>query len=204
MTSYRAAWQRVIALAGTVEDWSVPSPCTGWTAAHLAGHLADGADQIAALLAGGPTLPPITDPRELVRRAGAEPTHALRAAVAGLDAVLDDPPDVVDTPHGPLPLERVPGMALIEPVVHGRDLAQAAGRVIALDDDAVTGLLAGVEQLGDALAATGMYAPGRPAGGGAPPAERLLLALGRSPSRADTASSGWSGTGPEARPAGAA
>ena len=86
---------------------------------------------------------------------------------------------MVDTPRGAFPVERVLAMALVEPVIHGWDLAVATGHPWHLDDDSVRILLTGVEQMGGRLAATGMYAPALPVPATADPAQRLLAALGR-------------------------
>lgn len=77
-------------------------------------------------------------------------------------------------------MQQVLTMALIEPVTHGWDLAVATGQPVTFAEDAVITLLAGVQQLGDQLAETGMYAPARPVSDQAPPLERLMAALGRS------------------------
>ncbi|ACY97981.1 maleylpyruvate isomerase N-terminal domain-containing protein [Thermomonospora curvata] len=39
LESYRAGVHAIRRLAAQVEDWSVPTPCTEWTALDLAGHL---------------------------------------------------------------------------------------------------------------------------------------------------------------------
>lgn len=72
-------------------------------------------------------------------------------------------------------------MVVIEPLVHAWDLAIATGQTVWLDSEAVAVTLPAVERLGDQLAATGMYAAGRPLPPMASMQDRLLAALGRKP-----------------------
>ncbi len=180
---YLRAGQHVLATAAAVDGsrWSAPSPCAGWTAGHVAGHLVDAAGQTAALLLGAPAVTPTGDPVALRGLAGEDPAARLREAVDPLVAQVRalDVRASVPTPHGDLPAERFLAMALVEPVVHGWDLAVATGSPVRLDDDAVASLLAAAEAMGGQLAATGMYAPALPVPGAASPQERLLALLGR-------------------------
>lgn len=183
MEQYLQAWTRLARLADAVPEpaWDAPSPCADWTARQLAGHLVDGARQVQALLRRRPPLVPVTDPTALAGLAGDNPRAALRDAAGTVkETVADlDPDHPISTPHGPLPAEQVLAMALIEPVVHAWDLARATKQPVVLDDEAVATLLVGVEQVGDQLAATGMYANALRVPDHAPPTERLLAALGR-------------------------
>lgn len=117
----------------------------------------------------------------MISVAGQDPAAALQAAAAQVRSTLTtlDPLRVVETPRGPLPVEQLLAMALIEPVVHGWDLAVATGQPGTLDLELTVALLPGVQQLGGQLAATGMYAQALPVADGATQAERLLAALGR-------------------------
>jgi uncharacterized protein (TIGR03086 family) len=174
---YRRAWRVVDDVAAGVRcDWGAASPCPGWTARHLAGHLIDGHHQIRAMLRHSGPPHPITEPAAWAVLAGSDPAAALRYTattvdddLAGLDATA-----TISTARGQLRIEQVLTLALIEPVIHAWDLAQATGQKITLDEDAVRTLLAGVEQLGDQLAASGMYAPA------------LRVPAGRSDTRSDT------------------
>ncbi len=98
----------------------------------------------------------------------------MRATLAGLDPAV-----MAETPRGPLPVEQLLSMAVVEPFVHGWDLAVATGQHVTLDPELTATLLPGVQQLGGQLAATGMYAPARYVPDDAPDAQRLLAALGR-------------------------
>lgn len=186
---YVQAWTRIAELVTTVPEttWDNPSPCTGWSARQLAGHLVDGEGQVRALLEDREPRTPVTDPDALTQL-GADPATALGDAAERAQAALTevDTKAVITTPHGALPLDQFLTMALIEPVVHGWDLATATGLPLVIDEQAAETLLAGVKQLGTQLAATGMYAPAVPVDQDAPPIEQLLAALGR-PVGANTA-----------------
>ena len=169
---------------GTPADrWDAPTPCPDWSARQLLGHLVDGQRQVVALATGNGPRPPVTDPAALGRLLGPDPRDGWRRAHADTTAALAQVPpgSLVPTPFGEQPVEQVVGLALIEPLVHGWDLAVATGQDVVLDPEAVAATLPTVLVLGDGLAATGMYRPARPAPGGASDAERLLAALGRDP-----------------------
>lgn len=180
---YRAACDLIdqVAAAAPDETWDLPSPCTAWNARQLAGHLVDGYRQVHALLSGEAPITPTGDSSALSRLAGRDPADALRAAAGQVLAALPglEPVAVIATPRGPLPAEQLLGMALIEPVVHGWDLAVATGQPGTLDPELTAALLPAVEQLGGQLADTGMYAHALPVADDATDAQRLLAALGR-------------------------
>ena len=170
---YLDAWRAFAVLTDGVAGsaWGAPTPCSGWSVRQLVGHVIDGADQVQAMLTGQPPLAPLAEPPELAERVGDDPAAAVRQGVDALSIALAGWPAgvTVRSPAGELPLPQVLLMALIEPVTHGWDLAVATGQRAAFDDDAVNALLVGVEQLGDQLAQTGMYAAARPVAHEAPP-----------------------------------
>lgn len=124
---------------------------------------------------------PTVDPVALSQLAGQDPAGAVREVAAQVRSALTglDPLRVVESGRGPLPVEQLLAMALIEPAVHGWDLAVATGQPATLDPDLTEALLPGVLQLGGQLAATGMYAHALPVVDGASDGERLLAALDR-------------------------
>jgi uncharacterized protein (TIGR03086 family) len=184
---YLRALDRLDAVVDAVpaERWDAPTPCSGWSARRLVGHLVDGQGQVLAMLAGEGPVAPVTDPEALGTLAGPDPAGSWRrahqAAVAALDGAA--PGAAVATPLGPRTVEQLLGIALVEPVVHTWDLATATGRPADLDPDAVRALLPGVLALGGQLQATGMYAPPVPVPDDAAAQDRLLAALGRRPGR---------------------
>jgi uncharacterized protein (TIGR03086 family) len=182
-TRYLRAWEvvRAIGASAAPESWEHPSPNPGWTARHVAGHLVDGHRQVRSLVSGAGPRPPVSDAGELAAIAGPDPAAALREAEAAVRAELADLDldRLVETPLGSLPVGQVLATAVIEPLIHGWDLAQATGQRLELDPELTAAVLPAVEQLGDGLAATGMYASALPVPDDAAPSERLLAALGR-------------------------
>lgn len=180
---YLRAWEHVLAVADGADRsaWGAPSPCAGWTAGHVAGHLIDVAHQTFALLTGASPVLPTSKPTALRGLAAEVPAERLREAVGPLLArVRDlDAQTLVATPHGELPAPQILTMALVEPVVHGWDLAVAVKVPVRLDDNAIASLLATGQALGGQLAASGMYAPALTPPVAAEPQERLLALLGR-------------------------
>jgi uncharacterized protein (TIGR03086 family) len=182
---YLRALDRLGAVVGAVpaQRWDAPTPCPGWSARQLLGHLVDGQGQVLAMLAGEGPRAPATGPEALGSLAGPDPAgswrRAHRAAAAALSRAV--PGAVLATPLGPRTVEQLLGTALVEPVVHTWDLATATGRPADLDPDAVSALLPGVLALGGQLQASGMYAPPLPVPDDAPAQDRLLATLGRRP-----------------------
>lgn len=180
---YLAAWRVFVELGDGVPDglWDAGTPCTDWTVSALVGHVIDGAHQVSAMLTGQSPQAPVRGLWELAQLAGADPVAAAQEAGDAVGAALAAlPADAeVQTPAGRLPLQKMLGMALIEPVAHGWDLATATGQRPAFAVDSVGALLDGVHQLGGQLAATGMYEPATRIDEQTPPLERLMAALGR-------------------------
>lgn len=168
------------------ESWDRPTPCPDWSARQLVGHVIDAQRQVIALVSGRGPIAPVTDPSAVGELAGRDPAASWRASreetVAAPRAA--DLEATVPTPARPTPVAQVLGMAVVEPLVHAWDLATAVGEQVRLDPEAVETALPAVAALGTQLAATGMYRPAIPVGADATAQDRLLAALGRSPSRA--------------------
>ncbi|MET9887047.1 TIGR03086 family metal-binding protein [Streptomyces sp. NPDC006430] len=179
-----ARYQRVLADVSNVVDrvpahrWTSASPCPGWTGLHVLGHIIDGQQQIAALLSGQGPREPLRDPAEAVIG------QPLTAWTATCQSMLDlltttDPNSCVASHHGEVTAEWVLATAVIEPLVHAWDLAQAAGFETLLDVEAVEACLTAVAPMAEQFAATGMYAPALTASAQATPQQQLLALLGR-------------------------
>jgi uncharacterized protein (TIGR03086 family) len=136
------------------DGWDAPTPCDGWQARDIVGHLVR---WVPHVLAGGGvefgSIPSADD----------DPVAAWTALDAGLTAALTDPAvasrefDV--GPPGTMTVEHAIDMLVVgDLLVHTWDLARAAGLDEHLDGDLVHGMCGGLEQMGDALAASGHYA----------------------------------------------
>lgn len=173
------------------DRWDDPTPCLGWTARMLAGHVIDGQRQVVAVLSGQ-TPQPVTDPAHLASIAGSAPVERWASVRAEVEAGLGSVPAgaIVCTPAGDQTVEALLGTAVIEPLVHSWDLAVAADTSIDLDAGAVRWVLSALEDLGGTLAATGMYAPAWEVDDAMTAQQRLLALTGRDPAAAATRTTG--------------
>jgi uncharacterized protein (TIGR03086 family) len=171
---YRTALSTFGDLVGRVDDrqWDAPSPCPGWSVRDVVEHMTGAHRTLLTMLgAAAPEPPPATreaweDTEAAVRTAIADPTLAERE-FAG--------------PAGQLTGSELLDMSLVEPLVHGWDLATAIGADAAIDPECAARALAVGKQHEAMLRAPGMYGPAV-----APPAdadigEQLLAYLGRDP-----------------------
>ncbi|MGR7025582.1 maleylpyruvate isomerase family mycothiol-dependent enzyme [Geodermatophilus sp. URMC 62] len=140
LPSYRRALRAVDAVVTTVpgDAWDHPSPCDGWTAADVLGHLATGQTALAGLASGRAWPTPGSAPEPPRRVLDADPAAGWRAArdasPAGLaDGDLRRP---VTTPVGTTTLpDFLDRLAVVELLVHAWDLASAVGADAALPAD---------------------------------------------------------------------
>jgi uncharacterized protein (TIGR03086 family) len=158
------------------QDWARPSPCPGWTAADVVGHVA-GAQRTLLGMLGAPADGP-DDPD------GADPRASWLAVEERVLAALDSP-GLADRRH-PTPLGELTGaelldMSVVEPLVHRWDLARAVGADDTVDEDLAARCLDIAHRYAAVLRAPGMYGPELDARPDAPAGARLLAFLGRRP-----------------------
>jgi uncharacterized protein (TIGR03086 family) len=172
-------------LAGLrADDWSSPTPCTGWTVRDLVNHLVGGNRLFTDALRGEP-LPP----RELLgRRAGedqlgSDPVGTYRTGAGALLAAVRAPgalDGVLALPAGDLPGPAAVHLRTVELLVHGWDLATATGRPAPFPDELAAAEL-GFSR--DLLARMPVerrpFAPSEPVPDDAPALDRLAALLGR-------------------------
>ncbi|GAA0372079.1 TIGR03086 family metal-binding protein [Microbispora corallina] len=167
-------------LAATPSDrWESPSPCEGWCAIDVAGHVIAGLWVIEARAAGRPL--PEADP-DWREAAGEDPVATWRAARARVTALL-----------GPEALARRIQLALgleitlsewlerypLELLVHTWDLAQATGQVVVLEPDLVRAALETAKEFAPQGREAGMLGPERAVADDADDQTRLLAVFGR-------------------------
>jgi uncharacterized protein (TIGR03086 family) len=143
--------------------------------------MVDGQRQIASLITGQGPLTPLADPLQAMTAADGQPAAAWLTTEQDMRNLLDtvDTASKVPTPQGQASIEAVLTTAVIEPLVHAWDLAQAAGVAVTLDTEAVDLCLAAIAPVAEQFAATGMFAPALPIPAGAHSQQRLLALLGR-------------------------
>ncbi|MFC4560560.1 TIGR03086 family metal-binding protein [Nocardiopsis mangrovi] len=161
------------------EQWSAPTPCTGWDVRELVEHLVTGQRAFAAVMGAEPPLPALdADPApEALQEVFRTSAAALVAAFQGPGALER----TVQAPVGEVPGAVALSLQTLEHLVHGWDLAQAIGQKALFDDATVereTGFARGLmAQVPSGPGAP--FAPSRTAPEGAPALDRLAALLGR-------------------------
>ena len=136
-------------------SWDNLSPCEGWTARDVVGHLTE---WIPAFFgAQGVEFPPV--PSVADDPVGAWETVRVTVAKALADPILAT--KEVSTPFSTQPLEDTVDMIVIGDVfTHTWDLARATGQSEVLDSDQLQRMIAGMAAMPEeALRADGMFGP---------------------------------------------
>lgn len=108
-------------------DWQRPSPCTGWTALDVLGHVGIGTEFGTQLLRGGqPQWRPVEPPGKSVSgdppHWWAEKVEPAKDALRGVDLDTE-----VDTPMGRRSIGQGLSFPAVDLFVHGWDLARSIG-----------------------------------------------------------------------------
>lgn len=172
------------ALSGVAGDrWAAASPCAGWTARDVAGHVIGGQYLVTALADGSPCQgAPMDIATEPGRFCADDPMVAWAAArKAATDALT---PEALRRPvpfgaFGELPLNDLLGGGILELLIHSWDLARATGQPVRLDADLVHHAFATAQVLAPSLRRAGHYATPIKPRPGADELARLLAFLGR-------------------------
>ena len=166
-------------LAGVAPGrWSAPSPCPGWSAADVAGHLIGDLRATEALAGGRAEESEAADPGSA---AGDDPLAAWRVARADMMAALKPAAlaRLVPGPGGPMPLGEVLARSAMEFLVHSWDLAQATGQIAVLDPDLVRNALGPARQFAPLARSAGLVGPECAVPDDADDLARLLAIFGR-------------------------
>jgi uncharacterized protein (TIGR03086 family) len=177
--------QRHREIAGAFTDrvlatrrWEAPAPVDGWVARDVVRHLTQWFPAFLAASAGV----------ELTRGPAVDddPVAAWRVQSDAVQALLDDPATagrvLADRHVGELPLDRaVDQLYTADVFMHTWDLARATGQEDGLDPDFCAELLAGMEQMEEAIRASGQYGVRVPVPDDADPQTRMLGFIGRDP-----------------------
>lgn len=119
------------------QDWQRPSPCEGWRAIDVLGHLGTSIEMGISLMAGEqPTWPDVDPPGELVvgtpEAYWADLAERAHASFDHVDLDL-----VMDTPMGPRTVADRLAFPAIDLYVHAWDLAASAGLPFEVPDEAI-------------------------------------------------------------------
>jgi len=168
-------------LAAVPQDrWLSPSPCEGWAAVDVAGHVTAGLLVVELRAAGRPLPQDDPDWREV---AGADPVASWRAARAQVMAALTSEAldRTVSLAFGPATMrEWLEGYPL-EVLVHTWDLARATGQVVDLDADLVRSALETAAWMAPRGREVGKVGSEVGVADGAGDQARLLALFGRDP-----------------------
>jgi uncharacterized protein (TIGR03086 family) len=156
------------------ERWSSPSPCEDWTARDLVQHVVDTHGLFEGLVGRDlGNIPSVDD----------DPLRAWGAARDLVQADLDDPERATagfEGFQGPTTFEKaIDRFVCFDLVVHGWDLARAAGLDEHLDPADVQRVLEAIPAFGEFLRAPGVCGPEIEPPPGAGEQARMLALLGR-------------------------
>jgi uncharacterized protein (TIGR03086 family) len=159
-------------------NWDAPSPVDGWVARDVVRHLTSWFPGFLAAGAGIelPRGPAVDD----------DPVAAWQVHADAVQALLDDSVTSersLSNPHlGELPLDvAVDRFYTADVFMHTWDLARATGQDDRLDPEFCAQLLAGMEQVEEAMRSSGQYGPRLPVPTGADAQTAMLGFIGRDP-----------------------
>lgn len=156
------------------DRWDNPSPCDEWTTLGLVRHVVEVQGMFLGLV--GRELGDVPDVES-------DPVGAFTAAAAVVQADLDDPERAGEEYEGYFGRARwedsVDGFVNFDLVVHGWDLARAAGLDGSIDPDDARRVLTHAEGLGDALRSPGVCGPALDPPDDSDVQTRMLAYLGR-------------------------
>lgn len=168
------------------DAWSNASPCEGWTARDVVGHVIAVQRYIESLIVGAE--PPMNPYEHPGRFAGDDPLTTWTATRDDLLALLDEPHIVhrtVQSWRGEEEIDAVIGWNVVDTLTHAWDLGRAAGVDDQLDPSSVAHALKHAAPMiehmrkppyfGDAVSIAGNDDEG------AEPQTQLLIMLGRRP-----------------------
>ena len=160
--------------------WGNMSPCPGWTARHVLGHVnAIQRYQESLILGTEPTMNPMTDPDRLV---GVDPGATWAATRDAIVEALDHDGVLhrtVTNWSGPTTVDDMIGWNIVDTSTHTWDLARALGVDDRLDPEQVQHVTVTFGLRAEQLREYGMVGPEVMVTDGASAQTRMLALLGR-------------------------
>ncbi len=162
------------------DQWDAPSPCEGWTARHVVGHVIGGMQVISAVETGAETQ--FGDP---LAAAGDDPAKSYGAARdLALSCLTDE--NLATTVDGPgggkMPLDQLIGMILANDVlIHTWDLGKATGIAITLDPELCASAMQALEPMDAMVRQANVFGPRVEAPANADVQTKLICFTGRQP-----------------------
>ena len=164
------------------DDWERPTPCAGWTARDLLGHLATSMRVGISVMQGQPpTWPDAAHPGELVE---GDPAEFWRGTVVRTRDVLRhaDLARVMETPLGRTVADDL-AIPVIDLYVHAWDLGAAVSIAVEIPAGVINYAHAYIDPLPDDMVRgdNRAFGPQTPVPPGATPTERFIAWTGRRP-----------------------
>lgn len=159
------------------DRWSAQSPCEGWTAAHVVGHVIGGTQMVSAVQTG--KAPEFADP---VAAAGDDPAASFaKARDLALSTLTDEYLSKnVTTPMGEMTVDQMLGMFLTnDALIHTWDLAKAAGVSVELDQQLVEEAYGRLVPIDAMLRQPNLFGPKVEPPAGADATTKLMCFVGR-------------------------
>jgi uncharacterized protein (TIGR03086 family) len=162
----------------STDQLSQPTPCTEFDVRALLNHMLGGLEMLRTAASGGKAVPPEGD------QFGPNPGHDYDERRAKLldvvrgEGALDRNWEMS---FGSIPGSIMAGIAFMEHLTHGWDLAKATGQDTSIPDDLVEECLAVVTPMENMLRSPGVCGPRVDVPAGAPRLDQLIGFMGRQP-----------------------
>lgn len=165
------------------DAWDRPSPCIGWTAKDVLGHVGQVTAMGSAILAGEPMAFEDADPPGgAVTGSPAQWWAQIEAAARAAAETVEDLDAVVESPMGTRTVREGLSFPAVDLFVHGWDVAAATGDRVELPPEAIDFIEAVFKHIpDDAVRVPGVFGPKRSAGHSASPTAKLIAFTGRDP-----------------------
>ena len=163
------------------DGWDQPTPCEGWTARDVVGHVVAVQRYIESLIADrAPTLNPYESPGAI---AGGDPAATWSHTRDDLLGAMDAPGVLhrtVQSFRGPESVDSAIGWNVVDTLTHAWDLARSAGVDDRLDPVSVRHALSMAAPMITHMRHPPFFGPAASVGDDADPQATLLAMLGRS------------------------
>ncbi|HET8930248.1 MAG TPA: TIGR03086 family metal-binding protein [Acidimicrobiales bacterium] len=170
-------------------SWERPSPCDGWQALDVLGHVGETTGMGARILRGGDLAFSATEPPSSA--VIGDPAAWWRALVDDARSALtsvDDLDREIDSPVGPRTIREGFAFPAVDLFVHGWDLAAATGQSVIIPDEAIAFTRDMFENIPTEISRRpGVFAPELDAPAGASTTGALIAFTGRDPDFIPTA-----------------
>jgi uncharacterized protein (TIGR03086 family) len=163
--------------------WQRPSPCAGWTALDVLGHVGQATSIGAQIVRGETVVPSEFDPPSTA--VDGDPAFWWVQQATPARAVLDEGIDldlVVDSPMGRRSVREGLAFPAADLYMHGWDLGAATGNAVEIPDEAIAFINALFEKIPEEMTRRpGVFGPAVASPDGATATQVLMAFAGRDP-----------------------